>query len=1176
MGVHRTARIMAAGHGGQILASQATASVLHDDELDGITVRDLGEHNLKDLARPERIYELQVDGLGHDFPPLKTESAEAAPTPLYQRPLAIGAVAGVIAAAIAIPVFAFGGGSGGSSLSALSGDSVGIVNAATGAIDGEVSDVPTPTRVAASEDAIWVTSADTNSVYRIDASSNELRDTIRVGDGPSGIAFGAGDVWVANALAGTVSRIDPDSNDVVGEPIRVGNNPTAVAFGEGSVWVTNVDDRTVSRINPKDESVETFDVGAAGRGIAVGGGSVWIGDSAENQVVRFDAKTNAVTQTIGVGSGPSALAFGAGAVWVANTLDGTVSRIDPESGQVRATVPVGANPGAIAASGDAVWVANEAGRTIVRLDPQSGNVAQTVRTGARPTGLTIAGSLWVTGQAAAGAHRGGTLRVVAHVAVNEIDPAKAYDGTVWNLLSVTNDGLVGFKRAGGGAGTQLVPDLATSVPTPTEGGKTYTFHLRKGIRFSNGATLKASDVRSTFERLFKGGTARPDYYALIRGGSACIKNPKACDLSDGIVTDDETGTVTFHLTAPHAEFLYRLAIPFGSILPSGTPIWKRGAQPVPATGPYVIETATPKRLVLVRNRYFHVWDASATPDGYVDRIEVSIGDRKDSQTTADIARGAADVANGFGADFGARLADFETQHPAQVHTSPAAATFYWYLNTTVPPFNDARARRAVSFALDRAGLLRRSGQGGQITCQVLPPNFPGYRPYCPYTRDADAGGAWSAPDLAKARELVRQSGTAGARVTFWAFKVDGNVVADAEVARETFTQLGYRYSEKIFPDGGAYYEALAKAPKNEPNAGVNGWLADYPAASNFFEPMSCATIGDAGANSSRFCSAAFDRKLERAEAVQTRDPGAAAKLWDGSTATRRIKRSGSRRSRRETSTWCRSGSATTSTTRYSACCSTSSGSAESRAAARQEDPAADQDAADDLEPRHRLLEQHEREDRRDERLQVRDERRARRPDAVDGLEPEDVREHERPERRVDEADPHERAEVERLMRRLREARRCDGDPADREHERADPVRRVAAHQRRDRDRVRRPGRGGREAEQVAFDAPRDAARLPERDQRDAGERDAGGEPEAPVQPLEPDRERDQRREDRRRAEDQRDRRRVRVRQRVDVGELVQPDAESCGKDDQQRSRRRTRNDRSAPYVNHVKMTVAAP
>jgi peptide/nickel transport system substrate-binding protein len=149
----------------------------------------------------------------------------------------------------------------------------------------------------------------------------------------------------------------------------------------------------------------------------------------------------------------------------------------------------------------------------------------------------------------------------------------------------------------------------------------------------------------------------------------------------------------------------------------------------------------------------------------------------------------------------------------------------------------------------------------------------------PYSKDADAGGTWSAPDLARARQLVRQSGTAGARVTFWAFKIDGRVVADAEVARETFTQLGYRYSQKIFPDAGAYYQALGKASTSEPSAGVNGWLADYPAASNFFEPMSCTTVGDAAANSSRFCSAAFDRKLEHANAVQTQDPGAAANVW---------------------------------------------------------------------------------------------------------------------------------------------------------------------------------------------------------------------------------------------------------------------------------------------------------
>ena len=878
MGVNRAARIMAAGHGGQVLASQATASVLADDELEGITLRDLGEHKLKDLANPERIYELRIEGLDTDFAPLKTESVAPAPTPLYRRPVVIGSLAGATAAVIAIPVFAFGGGgSGGSSLPGLSANSVGVVNPATGAIDDEVSDVPTPTRVASAGNSIWVTSSETNSVSCIGAESHELRDTISVGDGPTGIAFGAGDIWVANSLSGTVSRIDPDANEVVGDPIRVGNSPTAVTFGEGAVWVSNVDDASVSRINPKDGSVKTVDVGAAGRGITSGAGAIWIGDIVKNRVVRFDPNTNEVTQAIGVGSGPGSLAFGGGSVWVANTLDGTVSRIDPATNQVRSTVTVGASPNAIAASDDAVWVANEADPTIVRLEPRTGDVVQTVRTGARPTGLALSGSLWVAGQASAGTHRGGTLRYTNLGFDPTLDPATAYSPAVWSLLNTTNDGLVGFKHVGGSEGTQLVPNLATSLPTPTDAGKTYVFQLRKGIRFSSGSLLKPSDVRSTFERMFKAGTPRPDYYVSIVGGSECSKQPKACDLSRGIVTDDGAGTVTFHLTAPDPEFLYRLAIPFASIVPAGTPLSKGGTQPVPATGPYVIQSVTPKRLILVRNRHFRVWNAIARPDGYADRIEFSVGSNPGRATT-DVERGTLDLA-GFLADLGTRLPEFETQHPSQVHTTPAPATNFWFMNTRVPPFDDLRARRAVSYALDRAELARIVGGPGapQPTCQLLPPNFPGYRSYCPYTANVSAGGAWSAPDLAKAHELIRQSGTAGAHVTFWGFP---GADSEARYARSLLTRLGYRVSLKIFPGIPGYFESLGKALLDgRAQAGSNGWFADYPAPSNFFSLVSCSHAHDPSVSLSGFCSRELDAKIRHASVLQARGQDSAAQLW---------------------------------------------------------------------------------------------------------------------------------------------------------------------------------------------------------------------------------------------------------------------------------------------------------
>ncbi len=145
LGVHRAARIMAAGHGGQILASQATAAMLADDELPGVEQRDLGEFRLKDLDHPEHVYQLDVEGLPATFPPLRTgeaptayagkeeelvEAVAGASRPLYRRPLVIGALAGVLAAAVAIPVFALGMGSGGQAeLERVQDNAVAVVDA---------------------------------------------------------------------------------------------------------------------------------------------------------------------------------------------------------------------------------------------------------------------------------------------------------------------------------------------------------------------------------------------------------------------------------------------------------------------------------------------------------------------------------------------------------------------------------------------------------------------------------------------------------------------------------------------------------------------------------------------------------------------------------------------------------------------------------------------------------------------------------------------------------------------------------------------------------------------------------------------------------------------------------------------------------------------------------------
>ena len=265
MGVHRAARIMAAGHGGQILASQATAAMLADDSLPGVAQRDLGEYQLKDLDHPERLYQLDVEGLPDEFPPLRIGDAPTAYAgkedelvgagarqPFYRRPVVIGALAGVLAAAVAIPVFALGEVRAGTcALASVQDNAVGVVDAKSRAIVDEAPEIASPQRVAAGEGSIWVTSSSGGgSVVRIDPESHDVVDTIEVGSGPVGIAVGRGAVWVANSLDGTVSRIDPATSREVGERIKVGNTPTGVAFGAGAVWVTNADDRTVTKIDP--------------------------------------------------------------------------------------------------------------------------------------------------------------------------------------------------------------------------------------------------------------------------------------------------------------------------------------------------------------------------------------------------------------------------------------------------------------------------------------------------------------------------------------------------------------------------------------------------------------------------------------------------------------------------------------------------------------------------------------------------------------------------------------------------------------------------------------------------------------------------------------------------------------------------------------------------------------
>jgi YVTN family beta-propeller protein len=802
-----------------------------------------------------------------------------------RRAVLLAALGGVIAATVVVPLVVLGdGGSGGRSAVSAAGDSLAVVDARSGRLVAATGVDATPTAVAAGEGAYWVTNADRHTVSRIDSGTSAVVDTIPVGNGPSGIATGAGAVWVVNSLDGTVSRIDPGTNTVV-QKIPVGGGPRGIVYAAGSVWVANTGDGTITRIDP-ESGTPTKPLPVAATELAFGAGTLWASERAAGRVTRIDPRTGKQVGAITVGNGPTGIAFGHGAAWVANSLDGTVSRIDPETNAVTAAVLTGNGPDAVAVDPRGIWVSNQFEGKVVRIDPGRNQVAQRVGVGGRPSGLAMSGGavLVAVGHSGAG-HRGGTLVLRANRpgkggdVVDSIDPAVSLYTYVSPLLRMTGDGLTAFNQVSGLAGTQLVPDLATSLPAPTDGGRTYTFRLRPGIRYSNGRPVQATDFRSTFERFYALGSPVTDYDGIV-GGAQCRKHPKRCDLSRGIVAEDRAHTVTFHLTRPDPNLLYKLAQPFAYVLPGGTPRRPAGTHPLPATGPYMIATYRPRRLLsFIRNPFFHEWSRAAQPDGYPDRIDIRIAGTAD-EAIRDVVDGKADVVRLTEPWTASQLSRLELQYASQLHSDPRWNLQALFLNTRVPPFNRLDARRAINLAVDRAAAT--SAWGGpnvaEPTCQFLPPNFPGYRPYCPYTAGSTKSGIWMAPDLAKAKALVARSGTRGMKITVWAWSAAKGFNG---VAVKVLRSLGYRVAVK--PVHGDRYWLATGDSRNRAQIGFTGWALDYPDPGAFFaQVFSCAAFlpGDPlQLNHAEFCDPGIDRQMRRAQAEQLSDPTGSRARW---------------------------------------------------------------------------------------------------------------------------------------------------------------------------------------------------------------------------------------------------------------------------------------------------------
>lgn len=808
-----------------------------------------------------------------DAPPVDaTEEDRGAPRPATRTRAGVAAAVAAVAVSVAIGIAL---GTGGTSASRNAEASNGLVALSADSGDRSVSvDLDAaPAAVANLDGAVWLVDATAGVVSRIDAESAAVVDRVPVQSGVGALVAGAGALWAANVPGAEVARVDAATGTVT-QTIPLGSARVgALAFGASRLWISDLTDDALIEVEPHSgERIRTIPLELHPTALAASGESIWAADYAAGTLAEIDARSRETIAMVHVGNGPVAIAIRPDAVWVVNSLDATVSRVDRQTHAVVATIPVGSGPSAVAAREGSIWVANEHSGTVTRIDPATNAVVDTSVVGGAPTSLTIVDDeIWV-GVRSVVQHRGGTL-VLQHTRPIWIDPALHVDLLPPVSDDLTRDGLVTYNHVAGPAGTYLVPNLAVSIPAPTDGGRTYTFRLRPDIRYSDGRPVRAADFRRALERVFALGSDGRDLFTGIVGADACTPGSGRCDLSRGVKTNEQARTVTFHLRDPDASFLTNLTVAgLATPVPPGTPV-RPADEPIPGTGPYMIASAGPTEIRYVRNPHFREWSRAAKPDGNPDEIVMRFDERAEELVAA-VEEGRADwMTESVPAS---RLPEIARTFPGQLHSHANPEVEFFQLNTTTAPFDDVRVRRALNFAFDRGAVVRRLG--GEIaatpTCQVLPPGVRGYRRYCPYTRSPRADGRWTAPDFERAQRLVEASGTKGTLVAVWGITDDPNLGPPvSKLVASTLRRLGYRTRLCLVPS--SFTPIPAGCDPARIQLGPAGW--GDPFAYGYFGLW----VACGGANNRGFCDRRLDARMHQARTLEVTDPRAAALAWEG-------------------------------------------------------------------------------------------------------------------------------------------------------------------------------------------------------------------------------------------------------------------------------------------------------
>lgn len=468
---------------------------------------------------------------------------------------------------------------------------------------------------------------------------------------------------------------------------------------------------------------------------------------------------------------------------------------------------------------------------------------------------------------------GGTLTILTQATQINLDPAKSQN------LAITTMGLIERRLTTWdiqkGKPAEVVPDLATTIGTASDGGKTWTYTLKDGLKFADGTPITAQDIKYGIERSFapelSGGLG---YHKSLLVGGADYKGPYTGGDLASIQTPDAK-TIVFHLNAPYGDW------PWIASMPAFAPVPKAkdnpqtyGENPV-ATGPYkVASNKQGTELDLVRNTH---WDAKTDPVRTAGPDKIVFKESQDvSTSTQTLISDAGSAKTSFLATYlGAAELNLVNKNPdakKRLATSDAGPLTYLALNTQRPALKDLKVRQAIEYAVDaKAFIIAQGGPQAAIRATTLiTPGIPGREEYDLYPSGADG-------DVAKAKQLLAEAGhSSDLKLVLWA-QNDPSNQAQAQALQQGIERAGIQVTIKPLDVNTLFNDATTGANPDY-DLVLSSWQPDFPSANGNIQPLFASSqIGGGGYNLSRYSNPDVDKLIAQASA--TVDPAAAQKLW---------------------------------------------------------------------------------------------------------------------------------------------------------------------------------------------------------------------------------------------------------------------------------------------------------